>query len=410
MYRATVDDSGRVNLPRRVLATLQGSELLIASSSPQHVLLAVEGERIPCMSAVLGAVGIADVLSFFNMFRQTGILYLDIPDGNRQVFFQDGEIIFATSQRVEEDLGEVLCEIGKLERRQLSQVRTELGSGETLSKLLVKKNLVAARDLWLATRQQVETIVYNLFACEEGSCYFAAGELKRDDIVKLSMSTQNLIMEGLRRIDEKALYLRRLRSLDSMLEYTGRDPAELVAEEKKVVELTYSSPGQVGQLMAKSGLPEYDALRVLHQLVEKRFLKVNEPKSEPVGEAFSSLFGVFNGVLSLLYECVESKGSGLIEDANRFMREAPHPMNYVFRGIRLNSDGTLDGGLLIKNLTGLEEGDQKKLLVDSLNELVYAECMLVRQVLGTQGSADIIRRVQEIVARTRKLVEQGENA
>ncbi len=405
MYRVTLDDSGRVNLPHRVLSALKGRDLQVASSSPQHILLAVEGERVPCMSAVLGAVAIADVLSFFNMFRQTGILYLDIPDGNRQVFFQDGEIIFATSQRVEEGLGEILCEIGKLERSQLSLVRTELSAGDTLSKILVKKNLVAARDLWLATRQQVETIVYNLFSCDDGSCYFAAGDLKRDDIVKLSMSTQNLIMEGLRRVDEKALYLRRLRSFESMLEYTGKDPAELSDEEKKVVELTYSSPGQVSQLMARSGLPEFDALRVLHQLVEKRFLKVNESKAEPVGEAFTELFEVFNGVLCLLHDCVESKSRGLSEDANRFMREAPHPMNYVFRGVRLNQDGSVEGGQLIKNLTGLEERDQKKLLVDSLNELVYAECLSVRHVLGSQGSSDVIRRVHEIVSRTRKLVE-----
>ncbi|WP_316347116.1 DUF4388 domain-containing protein [Desulfuromonas acetoxidans] len=405
MYRVTLDDSGRVNLPHRVLSSMKGRDLQVVSSSPQHILLAVEGERVPCMSAVLGSVAIADVLSFFNMFRQTGILYLDIPDGNRQVFFQDGEIIFATSQRVEENLGEILCEIGKLERSQLSQVRSELGPGDSLSKVLVKKNLVAARDLWLATRQQVETIVYNLFSCEEGSCYFAAGDLNRDDIVKLSMSTQNLIMEGLRRVDEKALYLRRLRSLESMLEYTGKDPAELSDEEKNVLGLTYSSPGQVGQLMTRSGLPEFDALRVLHQLVEKRFLKVNEARPEPVSEAFAELFEVFNGVLCLLCECVDAQNHGLIEDANRFMREAPHPMNYVFRGVRLNQDGSVSGGQLVKNLTGLEEGDQKKLLVDSLKELVYAECLSVRQVLGTQGSSDVIRRVQEIVARTRKLVE-----
>ncbi|PLX97475.1 MAG: hypothetical protein C0620_00760 [Desulfuromonas sp.] len=405
MYRVAVDDSGRVSLPRRVISSLSGPDLLVASSSPQHVLLAVEGERAPCLAASLDVLAIADVLSFFNMFRQTGILYLDIPDGNRQVYFQDGEIIFATSQRLEDDLGEVLCEIGKIERSALNQVRTEMSNGDSLSKILVQKNLVAARDLWLATRQQVETIVYNLFACEEGGCYFTAGDLKRDDIVKLSMSTQNLIMEGLRRIDEKALYLRRLRSLEAILEYTGRDPSELSDEEKKVVKLTYSAPAKVGQLMAGSGLSEFDALRVLHQLVEKRHLKVCDAPEEPLDDGFTELFEVFNGVLSLLHDCVEGEGSGFVEDANRFMREAPHPMSYVFRGVRLDKQGILDGRKLVKNLTGLGEVDQKKLLVDSLNELVYAECMLARQVLGTQRSADIIRRVQEIVARTRKLVE-----
>ncbi|MCD6525484.1 MAG: DUF4388 domain-containing protein [Desulfuromonas sp.] len=399
-----LDDSGCVSLPRRVIAALDGSDLVIASSSPQHVLLAVEGQRQPCLSASLGAVGIADVLSFFNMFRQTGILYLDLPDGERQVFFQDGEIIFATSQRYEEDIGEVLCEIGKLERKALNDVRSSLEPDAILSQVLVRKNLVAARDLWLATRSQVEKIVYNLFVCQEGSCYFASGDLQRDDIVRLSMSTQNLIMEGLRRIDEKALYMRRLRSLDAVLSYSGRSPADLVEEEKKVVSLIYSTPATVGQLLVRSGLSEFDGLRVLYQLAEKRMVDIAGAKEEPLDGPISELFEIFNAVLRLLYDCVGDKAPGFVADANQFMREVPHPLNYVFRGVCLQPDGTLNGRQVVKNLLGLEEIDQMKLLVEGLNELVYMECMGARLALGAQGSADLIRRVQEITARAKRLL------
>lgn len=404
MYRVEIDDSGRVCLPQRVISGLEGRTLQVASVSPQHVLLAVDGARQPSLAASLGAVGIADVLSFFNMFRQTGILYLDLPDGDRQVFFQDGEIIFATSQRFEEDLGEVLCDIGKLERKILNEVRAEMEPGAVLSQVLVRRELVAARDLWLATRQQVETIVYNLFACREGGCYFVAGELQRDDIVRLSMSTQNLIMEGLRRVDEKALYLRRLRSEDAILSYSGKSPNDLSDEEKKVMNLVYSAPATVAQLMVRSGLAEFDALRILFQLAEKKMVDIADAKQEPLSGTPCELFEVFNAVLRLLFDCVGGEDPSFAEDINRFMRQVPHPLNYLFRGVRLQADGALDGKQVMKNLIGLEESDQNRLLVEGLNELVYAECMGARRVLGAQASSDLIRRVQEITARTKRLV------
>lgn len=404
MYRVSLDDSGRIDLPRRVAAALSSNDLVIASSSPQHVLLAVDGAGEASMTASLGSMGVADVLSFFNMFRKTGVLYLDLSDGNRQVFFQDGEIIFATSQRFEEDLGEILCEMGKLERNVLTTIRSDIAEGATLSQVLVRKNIVAARDLWLATRHQVEAIVYNLFASQDGGCYFVAQELERDDIVRLSMSTQNLIMEGLRRVDERALYLRRFRSMDASLSYTGKSPSSLNDEEKKLVSFVYSVPATVAQLIARSGLSEFDALRVLYQLLEKGLVEVSQPEAVTMSSSFVELFEVYNGVLKLLHGCVSESTSSFSDDVNRFLREVPHPMLYVVRGICLEKDGAIDGRKIIKNLVGLEPLEQKKMIVEALNELVYMECNIARRALGAQGSAELIRRVQEITARAKRLV------
>ncbi len=404
MYRVSVDDSGSVSLPRRVVAALEKREMVVASTSPQHVLLAVDGGGEPCLTAAIGAVGVADVLSFFNMFRKTGILYFDLPDGAREVYFQEGEIIYAVSARFEEDIGEILCELGKLERSVLSSLRGEVDDTTTLSQLLVRRNIVAARDLWLATRHQVETIVYNLFACTDGGCYFVARELDNEEIVRLSMSTQNLIMEGLRRVDERQLYLRKFRSMDAVLEYSGKSPAGLDEEEKRLISMLYSVPATVAQMVARSGMSEFDALRVLYQLADKKMLEISQPEEEPLDGEFAAIFEIYNGVLTLLCQCVSEKSSAFIPDVNCFMRDVPYPLLYVMRGIKLEKDGSIDGRKIVKNLSGLEKKEQKKLLVEALNELVYMECSLARRVLGAQAGSDLIRRVQEITARVRSLL------
>ncbi|MDY0190666.1 MAG: DUF4388 domain-containing protein [Desulfuromonas sp.] len=408
MYKVNIDISGRVDLPHRVVSALDSHDLAITSSSAQHILLAVEGAGEPSMTASLGSVGVADVLSFFNMFRKTGILYFDLADGSRRVYFQDGEIIFASSQRFVEDIGEILCEQGKIKRSDLTDVRAEMDPGSVLSQVLVRKNIIAARDLWLATRSQVEAIVYNLFSYTDGGCHFVSQELKRDDIVRLSMSTQNLIMEGLRRIDERSLYMRKLRSLEAVVSYSGRSPSGLDADEKMVVGFIYSVPATVGQLVARSGLSEFDGLRVLYQLADKKMVEIAAAEPTALDPSFEALLKIYNGIFNLFFECLDGEMRGFIEDVNRFLREIPHPMIYVLRGINLQKDGTVDGAKIAKNLSGLELSEQKKLMVEALNELVYMESTMARRALGAQRSGELIERVQEIVTRAKRLVvEEG---
>ncbi|MFO7832074.1 MAG: DUF4388 domain-containing protein [Desulfuromonadaceae bacterium] len=407
MYQVEVDDSGRVALPRRVVAGLENSTMLVDSCSSAHVLLGVQGGNAPIFHVALGDIGIPDVLSFFNMFRKSGTLHMDLDDGSRRLFFKDGEIIFATSDRLEDDLGEVLCEMGKLERRDLQAARAQMSAGTNLSQLLVKLRLVAARDLWLATRQQVESIVYALFTTGTGSCYFVPKDPEQDNIVRLSMSTQNLIMEGLRRVDEKALYWRKLRAPDSMLGYTGRAPNGLDGEEKQMMRDLYTGDVSVRRQIARSGISEYNALRVLYQLVDKGMLEVTEAEkqTEPLPSELESVLALFNEMLVLLYEEISPHCPEMHEEVNRFLRELPHPHVYVFRGVRIQSNGALDMDVLSNNLYGLELTEQKRLLVEALTEVVYMECSIARRVLGTGAGADMVRRVQEFTARARKLLD-----
>jgi hypothetical protein len=58
----------------------------------------------------------------------------------------------------------------------------------------------------------------------------------------------------------------------------------------------------------------------------------------------------------------------------------------------------------LANLAGLEEVDKKRLLADSLNELLYMECLAARRELGAADSAELIQRVQEISRRVKTLI------
>ena len=408
MGNLTIDSGGRLSVPQPAARDIGSKPLDLVSSSPQHLLLrAAGGEGEVILAGTLGELSVPDLLSFFNMFRKTGILRFGLSGGAKDLYFQQGEIVFAASTFPEEDLGEILCEVGKIDPARLQKVRQAAASRATLGKLLVDKGLVTPKDLWFATRYQVETIVYHLFTFHQGQFSFLAKPLEKEEIVRLSMSTQNLIMEGLQRVDERALFMRTVGSLDAVPVATGA-AAELDAAEERLVAMVRDGKLMVREVLRRSGLGEFAGLKLLHQLVGKRVVRMEDAPVVRLEGVIGEILTIFNGALVVIYRRVAEKNPHFDQEIRRFLRDLPQPFSYVFRDVHLLDDGSLDGGRILANLSGLEERDQKRLLADGLSEVVYMECVAARRDLGEAAGAELIQRVQEISRRIKTLI--GRNA
>ena len=113
------------------------------------------------------------------------------------------------------------------------------------------------------------------------------------------MSTQNIIMEGLRRLDERALYMRKIISLDYFPLETGKDVVDLTQIEASLMNVAQSGQQTARDLFRKVGLREFDGMRILFGLIEKRMICMEDtPATEiegPLGQilaAYNSLFKV----------------------------------------------------------------------------------------------------------------------
>lgn len=409
MERVTIDSSGRLALPQTAVRELGEAPLEVASLSARHLLLADEaGDGELVMAGRLGQIGVADLMSFFNMFRKTGILRFGLLGGARDLYFHQGEIVFAASTFPEDDLGETLCALGKVERADLQKLRQFVSDRAPIGKLLVDKGAVSAKDLWHATRYQVESIVYSLFAFEQGSFSFVAKALEDEEIVRLSMSTQNLIMEGLRRIDERAVFMRSIGSFDR-IPVPDREQVEgLPPSALRLLQLVAARRYDVRDLLRRSGMGEFEGLRLLHQLLENKSIRLEEARPVAVEGRLGEVLSIYNGALTALWRRVNERNPAFSQEIGCFLRDLPQPFSYVFRDVCLRDDGTVDGARILANLAGLEEGDKEKLLSEALGELIYMECGVARRELGTAESAELIQRVQEVSRRVKTLIGRKE--
>lgn len=405
----SLDSQGRLQLPQPVVRAIGNRPLELTSSSNRHLLvIAPEEGRSVVLAGVLGDMGVADLLSFFNMFRKTGVLRFELAGGGKELFFQQGEIVNAVSTFPEEELGEILFAMGKVSREVLQKTRPFLAGRSNLGKLLVDKGEVTAKDLWLASRQQAESIVYHLFTFQQGSFSFCQRELETDEVLRLSMGTQNLIMEGLRRVDERALFMRRIRSLDAIPVLTGKAVETAGAAAQKLLVLIGGERITVRDMVRRSGLGEFDGLRILHQLLEKGVIAMEEAATVTVEGDLGEILAIFNGALGTLYKRIAPRNPLFRQEIQLFVRDLPQPFSYVFRDVECKEDGTVSGGRILANLAGLEEGDKKKLLADGLSELVYMECHAARRELGAAESTELIQRVQEVSRRVKALTGRTE--
>jgi hypothetical protein len=405
MSEIKVEKGGKLTLPPGIVKSFEGQSLRLSTCSDHHLLLETSsGDDKVQMTGLLGAGGIVDLLSFFNMFRKSGLLQFVLSGGNKTLFFQNGEIVYATSTFPEEEIGEILYSLGKFDRETLQGAR-QFANGELpLGKILVEQKVIDAKDLWAATKNQVETIVYNLFAFQEGSYVFVDTQLGDDQVVSLSMNTQNLIMEGLRRVDERAVYMQKVKSLDAIPVATDKVPNDLDSVSQKMVAMIQAGVGSVKELLRRSGSGEFDAIRLLSQLVERGVVNMEEAPTVKVEGVLGEVINIFNGVLVAMHKVVSAKNPQFRDEVSCFLRDLPQPFSYVFRQTTLKEDGSVDGGRVLANLAGLEEGDKLRLLSDSLSELIYMECIAARRELGATDSADLIKRVQEVSQRVQDLI------
>ncbi len=176
---------------------------------------------------------LADIFQLIGLQRKTGVLTLSGSQDTVSVPFEQGRIVGADSEQkhIEDRLGHVLLKTGKLRPEQLDRVlRLQRETGRRIGDLLVGENILTREDLARALQLQVTQILYRLFRWSDGEFRFAqAASVEYDRRCFRPIPVENILMEGLRILDEWPLIERRVRSFS--LVYGPTDPSRIVREE-----------------------------------------------------------------------------------------------------------------------------------------------------------------------------------
>jgi hypothetical protein len=155
----------------------------------------------------LRELGIHDVFQLLDLSRKTGVLEVtsELRDNEGCVYFDVGKVIFASIKSNPHPLGSLLLHSGKIIDADIERARAVQSQGDRrrLGEILVEMGAVTQRELERQMRLQIEAVVFELMSWREGNFSFVERSVKDAPAeATVRISTESLLMEGARRIDE----------------------------------------------------------------------------------------------------------------------------------------------------------------------------------------------------------------
>jgi tetratricopeptide (TPR) repeat protein len=154
----------------------------------------------------LRELGIQDVFQLLDLSRKTGALRVtsDLRDDEGYVLFEGGKVIHASVRSNPTSIERILRAAGKVTPADLaSAAAIPERAGEGIGDRLVLAGVITQRELERHLRQAIESVVFELMSWREG--FFSFEERTVSDVpldARIRISTESLLMEGARRIDE----------------------------------------------------------------------------------------------------------------------------------------------------------------------------------------------------------------
>ena len=261
------DQSARLGLKEgesvRLLAG--GSKTILLERVEAGTSEALPWDRDLVLTADVGSFSLADILHLLHASSKSGFLFFDDGKQVKSVYLHRGEVIFATSNQKFDRLGDCLVRSGAITSDQFDEARKAYTPASQFGKILVERGFLTSRELWAGVKLQVEEIVRSLFSYAAGSVLFWEGEVRPDNVVRLSLPTRRLIAQGLKRRDNLLRFVALLETPRVRIE-TTEDTPEHLGETERAMLGAIRAGGSFQEQCYRAGVEPLCGARTVQQL------------------------------------------------------------------------------------------------------------------------------------------------
>jgi hypothetical protein len=344
--------------------------------------------------------------------KETGVLRCTRGKIVKTVYLSAGRLIFATSTDPDDRLGERLLARGLITYRDLEESVRAIQAGRRQGTVLVERGAIRLDDLVAGVTEQVQEILYTLFRWEDGDYEFAAGDLPSREVAVLRMSTADILMEGIRRIQKWSRIQAGVGALDQRYTMAAGSTAivagmSLQSHEVNLIATMDGTP-RIDEICGASRLSDFLVCRTVWGLwaagVLDRFPEDAEEEIEPSreetaphedtrGASVLRELDRFQELHRLMYDLVHYE---LRDKAAAFFEEAfarvtqEHPA--LFASVTLEPDGAIDLVQLQHNVVTGEIATYLR----GLDRLLEIEEVMAREALGERKTAIIQDGLMEL--------------
>lgn len=211
------------------------------------------------------------LINAFYLAKETGELGVQRGKVKKVVYFEKGTPVFALSNLAADRLGQFLVRVGKIRPEQLTDaVAVAQQTNRRTGDVLVEIGLLKDTERLYYIGQQVKSIIYSVFAWEDGTYVLSFKDHASKESIKLDVHPANLIVRGIKKL-YKPERLKRLLGFEDYL-LPSLQPAYPLNEielEKWEAEFLPHVDGRktVAELLAFTGRPEHVVSGFLYALL-----------------------------------------------------------------------------------------------------------------------------------------------
>jgi hypothetical protein len=347
----------------------------------------------------LKTVSLPDVFQLIVSSKKTGDLSISRDEARRDIYFRNGMLVYATSNSSEDLFGNLLLKKGRISKAELDEILNTESEGRKIGSLLVEKNLFTKDEIFECLKMQIEEIVYALFGWKDGKFEFAEGKAPPTNVIQTELNPMNMIMEGMRRIDEWEELKKVLPPDDAVLEIVPDPPMKSeemnLAKSEFMVLAIIGSGKKLQKIVEDSFLDQFLTCKAIASLLNFGLLKIGKSapavkSSEQDQKALIELLAnVYIGnlifIFSNLKEKLGAKGERVIFETFEENKMFYPVLGQIFGG----RDGQINLDLFVELYKRLPEEARIWRLVSNFNSLLNDYLIAVQKNLGNK----IYRRV-----------------
>jgi hypothetical protein len=208
----------------------------------------------------------ADLVKDVYASQWTGTLNVTNVGVSKSVTAQGGRLVFASSTSRDDRLGDVLLRQGKITLHQYVEAGKSVRSGKRLGSILVEKGALTPKDLVTGVVEQTREIIYSCFQWTEGQ-YRLKPDERGSETITLNISTPELILEGIRRVESWSRIEASVGGLEAKYVMTPQGNEILsrlsILPDKLALATALSGVQTVDQICSPSSLSHFEVCRTL---------------------------------------------------------------------------------------------------------------------------------------------------
>jgi len=340
--------------------------------------LAADGKtrgRVLMMGELVSRMTVVEIINLVTSANWRGELHIVGTGGRRILSVDQGALKHAQTDYESERLGQVLVRAGVVPANVLQEALAskDRDQDRRLGQVLVERGLLDHGTLFKQLQNQAERIFEGSLLEERGLYWFVTPpEDAPPPATTVHFPIQALLMEGVQRIDEMALYRERIPH-NRFFPFAVPNPPPIKGKdalEKHVTENILprcDGTKTIDDLARESGLGEFPALKAVYQLLRANYVQLRRGPTLD-RKVVTRLIRQFNDIVRDIFVVVATYGS--MEAASRslssWLELGPHA---GVLGPRVDIDGTLEANAVIALLEASNLDDPMAQVHQSLHEL-----------------------------------------